>query len=838
MAYNLGTAQGQIRIEYDSRGVARARDDMGRFISMSELMGDDMDSSGDKVDKASKKFQLFGAQVAKVTAIILAAGAASQFTSAALGGIVLVGQSLIPIITASLATLPGLLLAAAGAAVVLKLGMAGVGDAIKAAFAQDASKFAEAIKKLAPEAQAAAKSFYAMGTAAKPLQQALQNALFKATAPLISSLIPAITGLTPVLTAVATGFNSIFKSMLTAFGSTAFIDAVSKAMEGLSQFLLAMAPGFIPLIEGFSKLAGQAGKFFESFGDSAGQALETFGNFLGGLDLDAMWQTAGAALQNLGELFSALGSIIGSIVRAFTGAGQAMDDLGGPTATLANSLNNVITKLADFLDSAAGTAILEAFATALSSIASAGGDAVLSLLTALGPIFAELSPLVSSLATALGPVLGAAFAALSPLLTGIANGLRLGLGPVLPSLVEAFTSLAPVIGQIAGIFGGVFSTALQTVLPVIARLAVILAGTLQQALVMMLPYIEQWGKAFQEVAVTVLPQLLPLIAQLAPLLLKMLPLVLAAATAFMVLLIPAMKLMIPVITVVITYVNYLMAIWDLLISALTRVGSAFQSAWGIALGITVGAWNAIRSAVTGGTSAISSAVTGAINGVKSTFASLSALPGQVGGYFRQMVSGVQSAIGSMLGVVRAIPGQIRGALGNLGGALFSAGADVIQGFINGIRSMAGAAAAAARAAVAGVPGAIKGALGISSPSKVTMALGREVSNGLAIGILQTAAKVERAIMDVATMIPAQIASGFEANATATGQAYISNVIGSSPAVVQGTPLPAPGAGLTVNQTVNALPGQSAKAVGDSAVQRLVFGVMTGTSGLAPAEGTP
>lgn len=70
---------------------------------------------------------------------------------------------------------------------------------------------------------------------------------------------------------------------------------------------------------------------------------------------------------------------------------------------------------------------------------------------------------------------------------------------------------------------------------------------------------------------------------------------------------------------------------------------------------------------------------------------------------------VSSAISEVLGFFRALPGNITGAIGNLGSLLFSKGKEIVQGLINGIKSMAGAAASAVANAIPG-GGVIKGAL--------------------------------------------------------------------------------------------------------------------------------
>lgn len=78
----------------------------------------------------------------------------------------------------------------------------------------------------------------------------------------------------------------------------------------------------------------------------------------------------------------------------------------------------------------------------------------------------------------------------------------------------------------------------------------------------------------------------------------------------------------------------------------------------------------------------------------------------------RMVSALQSGASRMLSVVASLPGRIRGALGNLAGLLFQAGANIIQGLINGITSRIGAI----RSSIGGIAGIIRGALPFS-PAK-------------------------------------------------------------------------------------------------------------------------
>ncbi|MGL5718843.1 MAG: tape measure protein [Paraclostridium sp.] len=76
--------------------------------------------------------------------------------------------------------------------------------------------------------------------------------------------------------------------------------------------------------------------------------------------------------------------------------------------------------------------------------------------------------------------------------------------------------------------------------------------------------------------------------------------------------------------------------------------------------------------------------------------------------------------------------QAVGVLKNIN--LFSIGADMIKGLINGIKSMASNVVGAIGNVVSGAIDAAKGALGIKSPSRVFMKFGEYTGEGLAIGI--------------------------------------------------------------------------------------------------------
>lgn len=139
-------------------------------------------------------------------------------------------------------------------------------------------------------------------------------------------------------------------------------------------------------------------------------------------------------------------------------------------------------------------------------------------------------------------------------------------------------------------------------------------------------------------------------------------------------------------------------------------------------------------------------------------------------------------IGGVTGFFSSLPGKILGALGNLGGTLFNAGKDIVQGLINGIGSMLGAIG---RAVLDIVPAAIRGPfeklMGIQSPSRVAIWWGQMIGDGLTGSIRNQAPRVAGAVRKLVPGVPA----GVEAFARAGARTAYDVAKGGFPATGPG-----------------------------------------------------
>jgi phage-related protein len=121
---------------------------------------------------------------------------------------------------------------------------------------------------------------------------------------------------------------------------------------------------------------------------------------------------------------------------------------------------------------------------------------------------------------------------------------------------------------------------------------------------------------------------------------------------------------------------------------------------------------AVRSVVQSIWAAIVSVVQGYIAAIKSTINTLTAIVGVIRGHFTRGKEAIQTVLTAAVAVIRGFPGRVTSALSGMGSLLYSKGRDLIQGFINGIKAMAGQVKNAAKSIVSSVTDFLPG-----SPAK-------------------------------------------------------------------------------------------------------------------------
>ncbi len=119
------------------------------------------------------------------------------------------------------------------------------------------------------------------------------------------------------------------------------------------------------------------------------------------------------------------------------------------------------------------------------------------------------------------------------------------------------------------------------------------------------------------------------------------------------------------------------------------------------------------------------------------------------GAFGFIVNGVREKVGALIRLVAGIPRAITRALGDLGGLLYNAGVQIIQGLINGITAKLGAL----YGLVSGIAGKIAGLKGpLEKDRKLLVPQGRAIIEGLLGGLQDRLPDLERLVSGIAPAI--------------------------------------------------------------------------------------
>lgn len=180
-------------------------------------------------------------------------------------------------------------------------------------------------------------------------------------------------------------------------------------------------------------------------------------------------------------------------------------------------------------------------------------------------------------------------------------------------------------------------------------------------------------------------------------------------------------------------------------TAASVVMGSVGTAWSWLSTNTVTTWSTVQSTVSstwdrvvGWTAALPGRIQGAL-------ASLGSILWGIGSRaFGGLAEGMQSVWPTVLGWLATLPGRIQGALSGAGSWLWGIGRLAIQGLIDGMMSMLGSIGSAARSIADAVREAFSSVLQVFSPSRVMMAMGRDVAAGLAIGLRQAEEMVRAA----------------------------------------------------------------------------------------------
>lgn len=474
---------------------------------------------------------------------------------------------------------------------------------------------------------------------------------------------------------VATGLSSMAGQFVNVVTSAQGMDQIKNILANTGKFFTDLGPAVNTGMQAFLKLSEAGSAAFGYLSTS----LNTFSQgFLDMTNRVVANGTFDGAMQGLSQT---LDGILGLFNRLMESGLQAMAQLGAP-------LNNMFSGLGDTI-----IALMEpltALSAGLGNVLGEAGRQLAPVITALTPAFTELTNLISGTLVgamqALGPVLTQVASALGgALLSGIQ-----ALAPIMPGLVQTFGTLATALG-------GAFVTAINAlapVMPVLAtafgQLATALGQGLTEAVTALAPFIPQIAEGFTQLVTAVAPLIPTLISSLTPAIKTVMDAIVGALPSILQLVDNFIKLLPVIVPVVQTIIS--------LAGAVANFGAT-----------------------------IAGAVLGAISALIGKFGEVMA---KVSEWIASFASGAQEIAAK----AAELPGKVGDSLKNMITIGLEAGKNLVQGFINGIGGMISAAVSKAQELASSVAGAVKGFLGIHSPSKLFETYGQYTAQGFGIGM--------------------------------------------------------------------------------------------------------
>ena len=190
----------------------------------------------------------------------------------------------------------------------------------------------------------------------------------------------------------------------------------------------------------------------------------------------------------------------------------------------------------------------------------------------------------------------------------------------------------------------------------------------------------------------------------------------------------------------------LSAIASFVSSAISSIVSFVSS---LISNIASGMSSFVSTIASGASSALSTIASFVSSAISSIVSFVSQIVSIITSGMSQFVSAIVSGGASAVSAVSSMGSSIVSTVTGFVGAMVSAGADLIRGLVNGIKSMAGAAVNAAKSVVGDAIAGAKNLLGINSPSRVFRSFGEYTMQGLEIGINRMANRAVGAVTDVA-----------------------------------------------------------------------------------------
>ena len=537
------------------------------------------------------------------------------------------------------------------------------------------------------------------------------------------------------LNAVAGGDANTFKSVGMVLTQTA--GAGKLTTENWNQLADAIPGASGKLQEAMRKNGAYTGDFRDAMekgqisADEFNQAIMDLGMTDAAKEMATSTDTFGGAMGNLEASIEGVGTTIldqfkGPLTSGISIVAERISGLSGVFIGLVQTLGPIVSQIGTTFQTAfqpvvgiVQSQLLPAFKPLMSALQNLG-NAIMPVLQSIAPVLgtvaSDIVQTMSSVATAVTPVINniaSSIKTVLPALQPLMGALQNLNNAVMPVIMAAIQNIAPVLSTIVNNIMQTMSVVATAVTPVINNIAALIQAVLPS----IQSAFQVWGTYIQGVINAVFPYIQT------------------------------------VITSVMDVINAIIN------TVLAAINGDWSGVWEGIKNIVSSVWNGIQSIVSSGLNAMSGIVSSVLNAISGIFGNVwNSIKGAVSAAWNGITSAVSSGVRSMMSFITSIPSRIMGVFSGAGSWLLSAGQNIIQGLVNGIKNAIGGAISAVKDAVSNVIDAAKNILGIHSPSKVfDREIGRMIPAGLGRGVTENERAATRPVEDmVDSLLPSSI----------------------------------------------------------------------------------
>jgi tape measure domain-containing protein len=608
-------------------------------------------------------------------------------------------------------------------------------------------------------------------------------------------------------------------------GFSAVAAIAAERGETTAQVMQEISSGSIDAKTGINQLLAGMAKFPGAAGAMAKQSETLLGVF------STFKDTVGQALSN--AFAPAIPAIKASLTQITPIIGDTVKQMAPALGAIVSGLLPLLAKALQGL-SAILTPILNALAPALKPI----GDAFLTIGQALGPIVSALAPLLVMFANLANTVLKP----LLPVIVQVGQVLGAVLVPIMTVIGQVFAQVGPVIAQVVTIMAATFMPAVKMLAPLVLKLFDALTPLLP-SLLQLAPPIIQIVVAMAPLT-TLMAQLLAIAIKIITPLIKLgtaiasWGIVQIVAPALSLIAWALGEILKPIAAVVgwiggfVTWLSKLdwgkvageigglfLKAWDALASFFQKLPGrilsfisnlpsmlgnaamaamkAFFFAIGFGIGLIIDIFTKLPGRVWSLVTHMWHLLTTAFSiGIDKIVAFVRGMPNRIIHFFETLwdrakaafkkgvdsiVDFVQKLPGRVWDWLQKLPGKIWDAVKDAGKWLWNAGVNIIMGMIHGIESAVSNAIKAVEDAISSVIDGAEAALGIGSPSKVFMEIGKNTVAGYTLGITHEMPTATKTVQDLITPGSQSTSSSGAGNGVVFGAgAIVVQFIGGAP----------------------------------------------------------